>query len=182
MSPPRLRPLANQTRSPVPTSWFRTTSPVCSAACLREETDTLRCPRVAGLLHPATDRGVRRVSNPAILLPGGPSFSRDATHPSKDSTRSQPYRVTTALAFLTFTLRAARASWVHVSAPAIQHASRIELAFKALLCVRVRTTVRRCRRPMAYPPVGFYVPLQGPSPPYLLLQVRPPRFCPNPPP
>jgi hypothetical protein len=163
MSPPHLRPLANQTRSPVPTSWFRTTSPGFSAAFSVRRTTPFGASRVAGLLHPATDPGVRRVSDPTILLPGRPSPSRDATHPSKDSTRSQPYRVSTALAFLTFTLRALRASRVRVSAPTLQLVSRVEPAFKALLCVRVRTTVRRFRRPMAYPPVGFYVPLQGPS-------------------
>ena len=35
---------------PVPSSWFRTTSTACSASCF------------AGLLHPAADPGVRRVS------------------------------------------------------------------------------------------------------------------------
>lgn len=171
--------------------------------CLREETDTFRCPRVAGLLHPAANRGVRRVSGPIVLLPGQSSHSRAATYPSKDSIRSQPYRVTTALAFLTFTRRALRASRVRVAAPTLQLASRFELVSKALLCVRIRTTAHRCRCSMAYPPVGFCFPFKvlrprpaslrrratmdgrsasaapRPSRSRLLFQARPPRLCPN---
>jgi hypothetical protein len=92
------------------------------------------CLRVAGLLHPAANRGVRRVSGLSVLLPGRTSLPRDATYPSKDSTRPQPYRVTTALAFLTFTHRAVRASRICVAASSLLRASRCELAFKALLC------------------------------------------------
>jgi len=36
----------------------------------------------------------------------------------------------------------------------------VSVGFKALLSGWVRTTVRRFRRPMAYPPVGFYVPFK----------------------
>jgi len=47
-----LRPRGDHPRSPVPSSWFLTTSMVSSASS------------VAGLLHPAADPGVRRVSVP----------------------------------------------------------------------------------------------------------------------
>jgi len=90
--------------------------------------------RTAGLLHPAANRGVRRVSGSCVLLPGRPFPPRAATYPSKDSTQMQPYRVTTALAFLALTRHVAHASRVRVAAPALLRASRFELAFKALLC------------------------------------------------
>jgi hypothetical protein len=78
--------------SPVPPSWFRTTSAVSSA------------PGFAGLLHPAADPGVRCVSRTA---PGDHrSGSGDARtllatwirYPSKDIPRRQPHRVTAAVA------------------------------------------------------------------------------------
>jgi hypothetical protein len=96
-------------------------------------------------------RFVRPVARPLVPFPR-------RSYPSKDSTRHQPYPVTRALAFLTFTRRAAHASRVRVAAPALLRASRVELAFKALLCRRVRTTCRRFRQPMAYPPMGFLIP------------------------
>ena len=52
--------------------------------------------RVAGLLHPAANRGVHRVSALRVLLPGRTALPRDVSYPSKDSTHLQPYRVTTA--------------------------------------------------------------------------------------
>jgi len=67
----------------VPPSWFRTTSTVSSA-----ET-------VAGLLHPAADPGVRRVSpRTASLAGGGPEVPRDARPPSKNSLVRRRERVT----------------------------------------------------------------------------------------
>jgi len=101
---------------------------------VRENVHSCECLRVAGLLHPAANRGVRRVSGLSVLLPGHTSLPRDATYPSKDSARPQPYRVTTALAFLTFTHRVVRASRTCVAASSLLRASRCELAFKALLC------------------------------------------------
>jgi hypothetical protein len=114
--------------------------------------------RVAGLLHPAANRGVRRVSGSSDLSPGRWSLSRAVPTP-----RRIPLDISRTLSpgplhFLTFTRRAARASRVRVAAPALLRASRVELAFKALLCRRVRTTCRRFRQPMAYPPVGFLIP------------------------
>jgi hypothetical protein len=52
-----LRPRSNQPRSPVPPSWFLTTSTVSAAR------------RLAGLLHPAAGPGVRRVSDREIGFP-----------------------------------------------------------------------------------------------------------------
>lgn len=121
MSPPRLRPLVNQTRSPVPTSWFRTTSSVCSARS--RGLVASRCQSWGSTRF----RSGRPVTRPPVPFPR-------RSYPSKDSTHPQPYRVTTALALLTFTRRAARASRVRVAAPALLRASRFELAFKALLC------------------------------------------------
>jgi len=70
----------------VPTSWFRTTSPVCSA--VHPVTGAAAPPplqaialRVAGLLHPAANRGVHRVFGRLILLPGLATVSRDAVLP-----------------------------------------------------------------------------------------------------
>jgi len=58
-----------QSGSPVPTTWYLTTSPVFSAL------------RLAGLLHPAADPGVRRVST-RLAEASRDSPRRD--HPSKD--------------------------------------------------------------------------------------------------
>jgi hypothetical protein len=85
----------------VPTSWFRTTSPVCAAirsvagAAARPplRADSLR---VAGLLHPAANRGVHRVSGRVPLLPGVAAVLAMLFYPSKDSPHSQPYHVTMA--------------------------------------------------------------------------------------
>jgi hypothetical protein len=70
----------------VPTPWFRTTSPVFSA--VRPVTGTaapspLRVIslRVAGLLHPAANRGVHRVSVRLLLLPGLAAVTRDVYLP-----------------------------------------------------------------------------------------------------
>ena len=90
--------------------------------------------RVAGLLHPAANRGVHRVSAPFVLLPGHPALPRDVSYPSKDSPHLQPYRVTTAYAFLAFPRCAARASRFRVAATTLQRASCRASTFKALLC------------------------------------------------
>jgi hypothetical protein len=95
-------PTAPPVQHLVPPSWFRTTSTAFSAR------------RTAGLLHPATGPGVRRVSlkpAPTTRLPprgwgdrqrrpvgpgrGRPRFPR-RFDPSKSSPRSQPYGVSTA--------------------------------------------------------------------------------------
>jgi hypothetical protein len=78
---PRLRSWVNQTPDPVPTPWFRTTSPVFSAFCA--EAHGPCGPRVAGLLHPAADRGVHRVSWLILLLPAGWSAPRDGCTPRR---------------------------------------------------------------------------------------------------
>ena len=85
----------------VPTLWFLTTSPVCAA--IRPVTGAAARPpfraitlRVAGLLHPAANRGVHRVSGRVPLLPGVAAFLAMLYSPSKDSPHPQPYRVTTA--------------------------------------------------------------------------------------
>jgi len=59
----------------VPTAWFLTTSPVCSAVHLVTEAAAILplrafSLRVAGLLRPAANRGVHRVSGRRALLPG----------------------------------------------------------------------------------------------------------------
>lgn len=55
------------------------------------------------------------------------------SYPSKDSTHSQPYRVTTACAFLSFARRAVQTSRGRVAARSVQSFRRFESAFKALL-------------------------------------------------
>jgi hypothetical protein len=90
-------PTAPPVQPLVPTSWFRTTSPVCSAR------------RTAGLLHPAAGPGVRRValgllpphrrSTPRGRRPGVEARQVSCPRrfdPSKSSPRSQPCGVTTA--------------------------------------------------------------------------------------
>ena len=70
----------------VPTPWFRTTSPVFSAIHPVAGV-TARAPlralalRVAGLLHPAANRGVRRVSGWLLLFPGLTPVARDVLLP-----------------------------------------------------------------------------------------------------
>jgi len=78
---PRLWSWVNQTLDPVPTSWFRTTSPVFSA--IRAEARRPCGPRVAGLLHPAADRGVHRVSGTSLLLPACCLRPRDVYTPRR---------------------------------------------------------------------------------------------------
>jgi hypothetical protein len=70
----------------VPTLWFRTTSPVFSA--VRPVTGTAARPpsrmislRVAGLLHPAANRGVHRVFGRLSLFPGVAAVSRGVLLP-----------------------------------------------------------------------------------------------------
>jgi len=70
----------------VPTSWFCTTSPGCSAvhpvtgAAASSPLQAISL-RVAGLLHPAANRGVHRVFGQLFLLPGLATISRDAVLP-----------------------------------------------------------------------------------------------------
>jgi len=165
----------------VPTAWFRTTSPVFSAVRPIAGTAVLSAfamsPGVAGLLHPAADRGVRRVSarSKCGFRPSLPvsrdwrSFARhrrlprDATYPSKDSSHPQPYRVTTAVAVLTFSSR--RPSHFPVKPfpiPPFPAPSARSVAFKALLRLWVRTIVRRIPARDGLSSLGFF-PLQGPS-------------------
>jgi len=81
-----------QGSSPVPPPRFLTALTACST----------RVP--AGLLHPATDREVRRVSvvqrQPTRRRPVPCASFPRRSHPSKNSPRQQPYRVTAAFAFL----------------------------------------------------------------------------------
>jgi len=82
-------------RSLAPPSWFRTTSTVSSAAA------------VAGLLHPAADPEVHRVSVPSFQPSSWRLFGtspRCRTCPSKNSPR-QPLRVTAVVASLPFVFR-----------------------------------------------------------------------------
>jgi hypothetical protein len=80
----------------LPQSWS------CSVFVVSHHLDGLLHLGAAGLLHPATGHEVRRVSSslrqptrrwPALCAP----FPRRGSHPSKNSTRQQPYRVTAAL-------------------------------------------------------------------------------------
>jgi hypothetical protein len=89
---------------------------------------------VAGLLHPAANRGVRRVSGSCPLFPGCTSLPRAVPTPRRIPLIHSRTVSPRPSAFLTFTRRAARASRVRVAAPALLRASRFELAFKALLC------------------------------------------------
>jgi hypothetical protein len=113
-----------QPRNRVPTSPFRTVTPVCSAE--RPALAGLCAVASAGftgLLHPATDPGVRCVS---LRRPGGsgtphrPSCdglcaaghanaasSQRCSYPLEDSPHPQPCRVTTIVASLMFASRAA---------------------------------------------------------------------------
>jgi len=76
-------------RNPVPSSWFCATSMVSSAS------------GVAGLLHPAADPGVHRVSVPlAPMKPERPTLSRDAGPTLRRNPRRKPLCVTADLALL----------------------------------------------------------------------------------
>jgi hypothetical protein len=75
-----LRPRSNQPRSPVPPSWFLTTSTVSAAR------------RLAGLLHPAAGPGVRRVSDREIGFPTSRTLPAGATTPRRTPPPSQPRR------------------------------------------------------------------------------------------
>jgi hypothetical protein len=95
----------------VPPSWFCTTSTVSSAT------------EGAGLLHPAASHGVRRVSRirgrhrPEPMTVDGKRSPRRGSYPSKNPPRRQPYRVTTALAFLPLPDRRPTGAPVHRSGP-----------------------------------------------------------------
>jgi hypothetical protein len=83
----------------IPLAWSR------SACAVSHRPDGLLHPGAAGLLHPATDREVRPVSDlqrqptQRQPVPCAP-FPRRGSHPSKNSPRQQPYRVTAASALL----------------------------------------------------------------------------------
>jgi hypothetical protein len=134
MSPPHLRPLANQTRSPVPTSWFHTTSPVCSAARSVRSAHPFRCKESRACCIPLPIVGFIAFRSRSSCFQAARLFP--ATLPTPR--RIPPIHSRTVsprpLAFLTFTRRADRASRVRVAASAFLRASRRELAFKALLC------------------------------------------------
>jgi hypothetical protein len=101
--PSSLRLRGCHPRSPVPSSWFLTTSTASSAL------------RVAGLLHPAADPGVHRVS--ACSCPrsedrdtGG--FPAMQVRTPRRSPRRQPVRVTASVASLPFAARSPpRLAW-----------------------------------------------------------------------
>jgi hypothetical protein len=120
----------------VPPSWSLTTSTVCSSGGL------------AGLLHPAAGPGVRRVSvavasvrrDPGIPRRGAGRLPRDArSYPSKNVPRSQPHRVSAAVASLTFPRGLGPAARPAVSSVPSHLASAASAAFEALLRNRVRS-------------------------------------------
>jgi hypothetical protein len=80
-----------------------------SAFTVSHRLDGFLHPGAAGLLHPASDHEVRRVSvacrqhHPEAVLCESASSPR-RSHPSKNSPRQQPYRVTAAVALLPFPL------------------------------------------------------------------------------
>jgi hypothetical protein len=149
----------------VPTSWFRTTSPVCSAVHpvtgAAANPPLLTIPlRVAGLLHPAANRGVHRVSLLVAPVARSGRRSRDAPTPRRippilsRTVSPRPVPSCRSLAALL-----GPGGFAFPLAPFNPHPA-VSVGFKALLCGWVRTTVRRFRRPMAYPPVGFSVPFK----------------------
>jgi len=87
----------------VPSSRFCTASTAFSALILAPKLENRG---VAGLLHPAADPGVRRVSGhplrPPLLVCRAPPSPRRVSYPSKDSPRLQPHHVTMAVAPLPF--------------------------------------------------------------------------------
>jgi hypothetical protein len=115
------------------------------------------------LLHPAANRGVHRVSDPRVLLPGRSSLPRDVSYPSKDSTRPQPYRVTTALCLLD----------VHSPRCSRLQGSRCRIRLSARLPPRARLQGFALRMspyhrppfptPDGLPSRGLLCPLQDPS-------------------
>jgi hypothetical protein len=150
----------------VPTSWFRTTSPVYS-------TDGL-----AGLLHPAADRRVRCVSSALRRVSAGPAHSLVAEQMSHRSPRrptphtafrtprripptcSTP-RVSTVVALSDFSaLEDLHLLDASVSRCAVRVSVREVLSLRALLCRRVRTIAHRIRVCVGLPSLGL-VPLRS---------------------
>jgi hypothetical protein len=143
----------------VPSSWFRTTSTVSSAL------------EIAGLLHPAADPGVRRVSRASTATNHYRSSGwidrhvprRRVSYPPKDSPRLQPHRVTAAVAFLPF--------FPSRSCDSFRSRCRARISSRSLrgsstprrfsACESV-TSNHRCQWADALSSLGF-VPLQGPS-------------------
>ena len=78
----------------------------CSARVVSHHLDGFLRTGAAGLLHPADDSGVQRVSS--LRLPDAPEdvlvrrrpSPRRESYPSKSSPRQQPYRITAAVALL----------------------------------------------------------------------------------
>jgi len=108
--------------------------------------------RPAGLLHPAADPGVRRVSRCASTSIAGslrippepePPLPRDAFHTPRRSLRPPPHPIAGAVAFLTF-LRT----------------SLHEVAFKALLVGRIRWSPRPLARSVRHPPSWASLPVE----------------------
>ena len=92
----------------VPPSWFLTTMTVYSAQ------------EVAGLLHPATDRGFAAFPDARGPIPSAPrgsghrspgSFPATRFTPSEDFPRRQPYRITAAVALLPLPSLPAPGTW-----------------------------------------------------------------------
>ena len=150
MSPPCHRPLAYHARSPVPTSWFRTTSSVFSArsrGLVASRCQSWGSPRF---------RFVPPVSR--LYVP-----SPRRSYPSKDSTHPQPYRVTTAYCLLdVHTSRCSRLQGSRCrSRPSARFPLRARLQGFAL---RVSPYHRPTLPPTdGLPSRGLFDPLQGPS-------------------
>jgi len=81
-----------------------TSSKSCSVLVVSHHLDGLLRTELAGLLHPASDPGVRRVSESfvpaASRLDARDSSPLRESHPSKDSPRLQPFHVAVVVAFL----------------------------------------------------------------------------------
>lgn len=136
-------------------------------------------PRVAGLLHPAADRRVRRVSR-AHRVPVGftrlvsklcttvvtPTLrSSRRVSPSKKSPRSQPFRISTVAPSVPLFLCFHRLPHRPVSSSTLSLVSARVLGFEVLLRARVRTFGSVCateQRPLlpglGSPPRSFQSP------------------------
>lgn len=100
-----VRPTQGQMGRRVPTSWFLTTSPACSAqkalGLLRPKAgrDSLRFPVGTPTM---ADRSRRPLVVSSRRLPVDHRFPQRVSHPSKNSPRQQPYRVTAAVTLMSF--------------------------------------------------------------------------------
>jgi len=148
----------------VPTSWFLTTSPVCAAirpvagAAARPPLRAISL-RVAGLLHPAANRGVHRVSGPGSPVARCRRHSRDAFLPLEGFSPSSAVPCHHGLLPSCRSLAALlEPPGFALPLPPFNPHRAVSVDFKALLRGWVCTTVRRFRPPMACPPVGFCFP------------------------